>query len=100
MNIPIKPMFRLNLNQCPKCHGTLVLIEKTLSVIDVNEAGIPTNTSLTDDEVEVSYLCSKCGLVYEVEKEGMHYIIKRSTKKIVRENKIKKQMDGFNPFYS
>lgn len=98
MAAPIKPMYRANLNQCPKCKGTLVLVEKTVSIIDVNEAGIPVHTPLADDDIDIKYVCGECGTVYDVEKDGMHYMIKRTTKKVVRENKNK--IDMFNPFYN
>ena len=89
MNIPIHPIHRLGLNQCPKCEGILVLVEKR---------GIPKSNNL-DDEVEIKLICTECKSVYDADKEGMHYLIKRSSKKLVKEKKSKRMKD-FNPFYS
>jgi uncharacterized protein YbaR (Trm112 family) len=61
MNIPIHPIHRLGLNQCPKCEGILVLVEKR---------GIPKSNNL-DDEVEIKLICTECKSVYDADKEGM-----------------------------
>ena len=98
MNIPIHPIHRLGLNQCPKCEGILVLVEKSISMMDLDKRGIPKTNNL-DDEIEIKLICTECKSVYDADKEGMHYLIKRSSKKLVKEKKSKKMKD-FNPFYS
>ena len=98
MNIPIRPIHRLGLNQCPACEGLLVLVEKSISMIDLDKRGIPKQSSL-DEEIELKLICTECGNVYDAEKEGMHYLVKRSSKKLIKEKKSKKMKD-FNPFYT
>ncbi len=93
-NIPITPLKHLDLNQCPKCEGTMVLLEKETSTIFLNSKGIPDYTDNLDSIVELKLVCTNCGNVYDAEKEGIYYRIKRSTKK------ISKPMKDYNPFYT
>ena len=95
MKVPIIPIHRLNLNQCPWCEGVMVLVEKTISITDVNEIGIPDTSVLSDDEVDIKYVCTQCSRVYDVEKQGIHYSIKRSTRPLHKE-----EIKEFNPFYT
>lgn len=85
------------LNQCPYCMGELVLVEEERSITQLNARGIPkTQSILNDITTEVKLVCCDCGKDYDAEKEGMHYIIKRTLPKIKREKRIK----DFNPFYT
>lgn len=95
MAVPILPIHRLNLNQCPNCEGTMVLVEKTISFINVDKNGIPDNNVLSDDEINIKYVCTQCSRVYDVDKQGMHYMIKRTTRPLHKE-----EIKEFNPFYA
>ena len=83
----------LNENECPKCRGRLVLISVERSLTQLNKDGLPIINGDIDDEIETCLTCKKCGEVYEVEKKGMYFRVKKELPIINNPS-----LEDFNPF--
>ena len=83
----------LNENQCPKCAGRLVLVSVEKSLTQLNKDGLPVISGDIDDEIDVSLTCKKCGEIYDVEKRGMYFRVKRDLPIISNPT-----LQEFNPF--
>lgn len=86
----IKPFKFLNPNQCPKCHGKLILVEEESYIAKLDKKGLPLNGQ---SYVEQRLVCSECGESYDTEKKGMCFQIKHSLPQ------IPVIMEEYNPFY-
>lgn len=96
MSVPISPVYHVDENQCPECKGSMVLMEKSIIAHNTNEMGMLIIDPNEVEEVELKYVCTNCGSVYDVEKDGACYHIARTTPRI---NKKEQKMKDFNPFY-
>ena len=83
----------LNENECPKCRGKLVLVSVEKSVTQLNKDGLPIINADIDDEIDACLTCKKCGEVYDVDKKGMYFKIKKTLPEL-NQPTIKE----FNPF--
>lgn len=84
----------LNENECPKCRGKLVLISVEKSLTQINKDGLPIiDRDDIDDEIDVNLTCKRCGEIYEVEKRGMYFRVKRDLPIINNPS-----LQDFNPF--
>ena len=83
----------LNENECPKCRGKLVLISVEKSLTQINKDGLPIIDGDIDDEIDVCLICKNCNEVYEVEKKGMYFKVKKDLPQINNSS-----LDDFNPF--
>lgn len=91
----VKPFKILKLNECPHCYGNLILREEESYVADLDGYGqIVSGTG--DESISASLICTACGEVYPVQKQGSHYMIARS-KDLPEIHPIQKE---YNPFYS
>lgn len=83
----------LNENECPKCRGKLVLVSVEKSLTQINKDGLPIIDNDIDDEIDINLTCKKCGEIYDTEKHGMYFRIKKELPII--SNPVIKE---FNPF--
>lgn len=80
-------------NECPKCRGKLVLVSVEKSITQLNKDGLPIiNTNIDDDEIDINLVCKKCGDIYDVEKKGMYFKVKKDLPE------INPTLEEFNPF--
>lgn len=85
-------MIYLDANQCPNCGGKLHLVSVEKSISNLSNDGIPVIDRNIDDEIEIWLSCKKCKTLYDVEKNGLYFGIKRDLPV------IEKDIDDFNPF--
>jgi uncharacterized protein YbaR (Trm112 family) len=83
----------LDENECPHCRGRLVLVSVEKSITQLNKDGVPIITGDIDDEIDVCLECKKCREVYDVEKKGMYFRVKRELPVI--DTPV---LEEFNPF--
>lgn len=83
----------LNENECPKCRGRLVLISVEKSLTQLNKDGLPIINEDIDDEIDVNLTCKRCGEIYDVEKRGMYFKVKKELPIINSPS-----LEEFNPF--
>lgn len=83
----------LNENECPKCRGRLVLISVEKSLTQLNKDGLPIINEDIDDEIDVNLTCKRCGEIYDVEKKGMYFKVKKELPVINNP-----ALEEFNPF--
>lgn len=89
-----KLMVKMKLNQCPICGGELILTEVEKTTFPLDDNGIRENY-FDQDYYEVYLKCSECDRVYDADKKGEHFFIRRTLPI------VKKQQTGvlsFNPF--
>lgn len=80
-------------NECPACRGRLMLVSVEKNITQLNKDGLPIINTDIDDEVEINLTCKKCGAIYDVEKRGMYFRVKRELPIINNP-----QLEDFNPF--
>lgn len=85
-----KPFKLLNVNQCPKCHGKLMLVEEESYVAKLDKKGLPVGGQTC---VEQRLVCSECGESYDAEKKGMCFQIAHTLPQ------IPVIVKDYNPFY-
>ena len=83
----------LNENECPKCRGRLVLVSVEKSLTQLNKDGLPIINQDIDDEIDINLTCKKCGEIYDVEKKGIYFKIKKELPVINNPS-----LEEFNPF--
>lgn len=86
----IKPFKFLNVNQCPKCQGKLMLVEEESYVAKLDKKGLPIGGQ---SYVEQRLVCRECGESYDAEKKGMCFQIAHTLPP------IPVILEDYNPFY-
>lgn len=96
----MKPYRVLDINQCPKCLGRLILFEYEGTLSDLNKNGIPSINGIVSD-YDAKLVCSTCKTIYDAEKIGpaFHIAPKYSVYMMNKRKKIKAVIpDNYNPF--
>lgn len=86
----IKPFKFLDVNQCPKCGGKLMLVEEESYVAKLDKKGLPVGGQSC---VEQRLVCRECGESYDAEKKGMCFQIASTLPA------IPVIIKDYNPFY-
>ena len=86
----IKPFKFLDVNQCPKCGGKLILVEEESYVAKLDKKGLPVGGQSC---VEQRLVCGECGESYDAEKKGMCFQIASTLPA------IPVIIKDYNPFY-
>lgn len=86
----IKPFKFLDVNQCPKCGGKLMLVEEESYVAKLDKKGLPVGGQSC---VEQRLVCGECGESYDAEKKGMCFQIASTLPA------IPVIIKDYNPFY-
>lgn len=104
--LTIEPFIYYGPGRCPKCCGTLVVADSEISVMELNQDGVP--VSYDDTNIRCEAVCLECGNRIEMIRWKSGYIpySKKRLKRLLMEAKLEvdqrkeklNEMKKENPF--